>query len=519
MHNLDSAIKIKTVKYISGIILANSYLQITITALQLNKVTLYLHHIFYSYDLTQSANIFYNLLIGSDSRIVGGIYQTNNLAELLTWGLFANILLWQKRSKLFTFFLWFNALIISIFIALTFSRLIFLFLIFLFIYSIILYYKKSLYYARVVLLHLIILCMTTFVATKGYLNFAYYASPQMAVTEQKSSNNESSSNASNRLTTSINNILVSESKHQIKLASDSQRLFMWKQGFQMFLHHPILGIGWYNYPQYIFINNNASLPQLALPNNSHNIFIQLLATTGLCGCLLFLTFVINILNQIRKLPPEQQILPAGIIICSLIHSQTEYPLFYLPFFFCFIFTCGLVDNTNIKQIPIGYFKVTTILISIIVIWQVYIGYQNYYILAQFKKPDKSNNNQYNNILNKYSIGYNPLWSYYSDLDMAQKLNFYIYNQSNKQLFDLSYETTKKVYAYTPFANFGLKLAVMEQLKGNSDAAKQLIFTIYNHYHKFESDLTNALIGLSNGNPELQSTLLKYTQDWKKLEKE
>jgi Lipid A core - O-antigen ligase and related enzymes len=58
------------------------------------------------------------------------------------------------------------------------------------------------------------------------------------------------------------------------------RLALWKYGWTMFKAHPLLGVGWGEFPSYQF-EYAKSLGGVEIANNSHDIFIDLLAKTGL----------------------------------------------------------------------------------------------------------------------------------------------------------------------------------------------------------------------------------------------
>ena len=66
----------------------------------------------------------------------------------------------------------------------------------------------------------------------------------------------------------------------------------YKQSFELFLKHPIKGIGWGNFT---FMNYNPYLGEAVL--NVHNIYLKLLCETGVIG---FFSFVIPAFITIRK---------------------------------------------------------------------------------------------------------------------------------------------------------------------------------------------------------------------------
>ena len=78
------------------------------------------------------------------------------------------------------------------------------------------------------------------------------------------------------------------------------RLQLWKAGYEMWLDHPIdgVGIGQYNYQ---LINYGVfSLTQKDFENGAHNLYVALLAETGLVGLLLFLWLAVAAYSAVRR---------------------------------------------------------------------------------------------------------------------------------------------------------------------------------------------------------------------------
>lgn len=512
IFNLSAEEKNKLFDLIVKAIIVCSYIQILICILQLNNIGLNFSSRFYSFDLTNSVIAHFNLLPLSEERIGGGLNQANSLADLLTWGLLANIISASKKNKWQLIFSYFTMIIISVFISLTFSRIAVLFALFMIGYGLVIF-RKDKFIGKQLLVHGLTLSICIFIAAKGYLNFAY---------ANYNATNSSTQN-STRMETSLNMLNnLAQGKNPSLSASDSQRTILWKRGWNEFIQHPIYGSGWNYYSKYLFdpsiVKNTKPIPQLALPMNAHNLFIQILATTGILGFIAILGVVCSSIYIAWQQELHKQILIFGIISILLIHSQVEYPLFYVQFLYCFFVLIGLCETTNSKfQIKIRntkLLKLSFLLLSALTIWQAIIGINNFLILAQLKKPaNYLANNPLHNIMIKYQIAANPFWSYYVDATFAEKLNFDKITPENEKLFDLAYTATKNVEEFTPFPGFTIKLAYMEQLRGYPEKSQELINKVLHSYPDFRNNFRDSIISITKENPIIQASMLKQLDNY------
>ncbi len=93
------------------------------------------------------------------------------------------------------------------------------------------------------------------------------------------------------LVTAIFYLLPDEQKERFAEAGEDktsiQRLLYWKHGIQMIKDNPVLGVGYFNFPDYYqqYYSNDLLYPEAQLP---HNIFIQLGTDVGVPGLLVYL---------------------------------------------------------------------------------------------------------------------------------------------------------------------------------------------------------------------------------------
>lgn len=74
---------------------------------------------------------------------------------------------------------------------------------------------------------------------------------------------------------------------------DGERMWLWKSNWQMFLDHPLLGVGYGEYKQWLpiyFENLGAPIGQRFL-SHAHNQYLHLFANTGFFGGLFYIIFI------------------------------------------------------------------------------------------------------------------------------------------------------------------------------------------------------------------------------------
>lgn len=135
-----------------------------------------------------------------------------------------------------------------------------------------------------------------------------------------------------------------------KAAGGSYRIELWREALTISQYNPWLGVGFGRFSWFQF--------QLAWPNtpegytrwaeHSHNIFLQLLAETGVAGVLIFSLFIGLWFWSGRKIPlnAERYWILALLGIIS-IHSLLEYPLWYAYFLGPMALLLGMGDEKSL----------------------------------------------------------------------------------------------------------------------------------------------------------------------------
>ncbi len=130
----------------------------------------------------------------------------------------------------------------------------------------------------------------------------------------------------------------------------SPRLALWHYGWSMFKAHPWLGIGWGEFPSYQY----ALLDQLGaveIANSAHNVFLDLLAKTGILGaglvgislaCWLWRT---ALAGYARK--DATRLFCLVLLAVLAVHAMLEYPQQYLFFLLPAAFLLGVLETRAI----------------------------------------------------------------------------------------------------------------------------------------------------------------------------
>ncbi|PCE31634.1 PglL family O-oligosaccharyltransferase [Burkholderia ubonensis] len=129
------------------------------------------------------------------------------------------------------------------------------------------------------------------------------------------------------------------------------RLALWKYGLAMFREHPLLGVGWGEFPSHQFALARA-LGGVEIANNSHDIFIDLLAKSGLLGLgVLVVTLVLWFVRALRAPQTSTRVFGFALVGVLLMHALVEYPQQYMFFLLPAMFVIGLLEPKPLRVVP------------------------------------------------------------------------------------------------------------------------------------------------------------------------
>lgn len=116
------------------------------------------------------------------------------------------------------------------------------------------------------------------------------------------------------------------------LGSESSRLLLIDQAWNLFRQHPWLGAGWAEFSWYNFTVTEAYPSLKGLWHHAHNLVLQLLAETGIVGAMILTGGMLYWFREqfLNTMTAERWWLLALLSVIG-IHSMLEYPLWYMTF--------------------------------------------------------------------------------------------------------------------------------------------------------------------------------------------
>jgi len=167
------------------------------------------------------------------------------------------------------------------------------------------------------------------------------------------------------------------------------RLALWKYGWTMFRTHPLMGVGWGEFPSYQY-QFAKTLGGVEIANNSHDIFIDLLAKTGVIGLAIVLFGLVTWLVRVVRAPQSAaRVFGIALIGVLVMHALVEYPQQYMFFLLPAMFVFGLLETRPLRLVParlsFGAFAVV-VFGGIAALYPVYRDYARAEVLYYGSRP-------------------------------------------------------------------------------------------------------------------------------------
>ncbi|MBB2929676.1 PglL family O-oligosaccharyltransferase [Paraburkholderia silvatlantica] len=146
--------------------------------------------------------------------------------------------------------------------------------------------------------------------------------------------------------------LAQSAAERMKDASQiAPRLALWRYGWTMFKSHPVLGVGWGDFPVHQF-ELVRSLGGVEIANNAHDIFLDLLAKTGLVGlAIVVIGLVAWFVRGLRAPHTAERVFGFMLIGVLVMHALVEYPQQYMFFLLPAMFVFGLLETKPLRVVP------------------------------------------------------------------------------------------------------------------------------------------------------------------------
>lgn len=122
------------------------------------------------------------------------------------------------------------------------------------------------------------------------------------------------------------------------------RSFLWQHAWQMFLGHPLLGVGVDRFAEHLVAQLRPDQYNWGIDQYAHNLVLQVLALTGIAGACALLAPLAAFARRVLRERLAPQWLWAGSVLGILfIHSMLEQPLHYAYFLGMAAFVAGSID--------------------------------------------------------------------------------------------------------------------------------------------------------------------------------
>jgi hypothetical protein len=190
----------------------------------------------------------------------------------------------------------------------------------------------------------------------------------------------------------------------------------------------------------------------------------------------------KIIRKLVELEASSSIMPLGILLITLTHSMFEFPLFQAYILFPILTLLSIVIKTQ-YSLPARGFKFILILFLPLTLWQIYSNSNCYLLLTQLKKsPHYIENNYIGNQMDKYfQINRSIFWDDYADMDLSRNIMYDLRVKENQKYFDFLYTTLVRVNNYMPSPASEIKLAILDEISGNTTMAEQRIELVRTAY--------------------------------------
>lgn len=290
-------------------------------------------------------------------------------------------------------------------------------------------------------------------------------------------------------------------------ASGSIRLYLWREGWQIFTQFPLLGAGfgqfaWQHF-QFGPVLRNTNI--VGLYNNAHSLVTQIAAEMGLAGLLILLGTLAMWLIQCNRVQRTVYHWWGYALLGVLaIHSLLEYPLWYAYFLGVAAFTLGMFDTTiyRLKLGSVGRLALATILLfGMLSLGQMLQHYRNLEMLMGLRQTVSKNGYSWSEDL---MAAYSPvLLRPYFDLFMSSKIKVGTDYLADKRILN------ERVMSFAPIGVVVYREALLLALSGEQAAAQlQMERAIWSYPNDFKVAYRELSV-LAQKNPGNFAALLEF----------
>jgi len=255
----------------------------------------------------------------------------------------------------------------------------------------------------------------------------------------------------------------------------ARRRVEWVKAWDIFLAHPVLGVGLGNFAHYtVWMEAYAGLPKYPeswLFTNCHNLFFQLLAETGLLGTLVVIsalaTCLLPYLFKGNQTPENLLLISIAAIILS--HSMLEYPLWYWPFLSMLLLVCALSPlKYRLLEIRPAFASGVWVVLAVCCIANFSFGYKVFWDLVNFNVPAPNIQEDIRRVVRLQEIAENPLWRPEAELVLSN------YILPTRSQIPYKIKTFESMVTSMPYPQLLFKLAILYSMDNQPEKARQVM---------------------------------------------
>ncbi|MBK8569787.1 MAG: O-antigen ligase C-terminal domain-containing protein [Nitrosomonadales bacterium] len=290
-------------------------------------------------------------------------------------------------------------------------------------------------------------------------------------------------------------------------ASGSIRLYLWREGWQIFTQFPLLGAGFGQFAWQHFqlgpVLRNTDIA--GLYNNAHSLVTQIAAEMGLAGLLILLgTLAMWLIQCSRAQRTVYHWWGYALLGVLAIHSLLEYPLWYAYFLGVAALTLGMLDTTiyRLKLRSLGRLALATILLfGMLSLGQMLQHYRNLEMLMGLRQAVSKDGYFWREDL-MAAHAQVPLRPYF-DLFMSGKIKVGVDYLADKRILN------ERVMSFAPIGVVVYREALLLALSGEQAAAQlQMERAIWSYPNDFRV-AHRELSVLAQKNPGKFAALLEF----------
>ncbi|BCL77161.1 hypothetical protein JHS3_28970 [Jeongeupia sp. HS-3] len=278
----------------------------------------------------------------------------------------------------------------------------------------------------------------------------------------------------------INDVLGSllHTKNEVPTGLDrldsngARRLVEWHKAWLTFQAHPLLGVGWGEYPAYgvaLQVQPEfAKVVESVLFTHAHNSLLNLMAETGIAGtAVVVIAILAAFLGLWSRRDDDVAMFAAALVAVSILHSLVEYPLWYYHFFGPFALMLFLAFDAaprkGIKTSRLGFaaYGIASLAIAV-------FGGMTYLKIYPIIDPSDNVATNERNLKTLGELRNNPLVDFYADYALSN----YITASGENMAWKLG--ILDRLNAVRPYPGQLSDAAIMHAMQGEAELAQTLM---------------------------------------------